>query len=160
MKSIAARRSARLLVTLAQVAVVGCMSGQAASESLASIDPALAKVQREIWDVWFAGDTDRLKEIIPQDLVVMNSGGGGFSGFRDEVDASASFEKAGGRLIDLTFPEMRAQQFGDVVVVYTQYRLAYVMGTDTTRQSGRATEVFVKRDGRWVNPAWHMDSGK
>lgn len=90
----------------------------------------------------------------------MINSGGPFSSFRDEVAASASFKKNSGRLVDLSFPEMRVQQFGDVVVVYTQYRLAFVMGADTTRQSGRATEVFVKRDGKWVNPAWHMDSGK
>lgn len=59
------RRAGRVAIMLAQIAVFGCSSGQAASESLSSIDPALAKVQREVWDVWFAGDTVRLKEIIP-----------------------------------------------------------------------------------------------
>jgi hypothetical protein len=158
MTSTVARASTRLLSALL-AAIAGCASGEAASQTLAGIDPALAKVQREVWDVWFAGDTVRLKEIIPPDLVVINSGGGNFSSFRDEVASSANFSRSGGRLLELTFPEMRVQQFGDVVVVYTQYRLAFVMGSDTTRQSGRATEVFVKRDGKWVNPAWHMDSG-
>jgi hypothetical protein len=26
--------------------------------------------------------------------------------------------------------------------------------------SGRATEIFVFRDGKWVNPGWHTDSEK
>ena len=26
--------------------------------------------------------------------------------------------------------------------------------------SGRATEVFVYRNGAWVNSSWHLDSGK
>jgi len=30
----------------------------------------------------------------------------------------------------------------------------------TSRQSGRATEIYVHRNGAWVNPGWHMDSGK
>jgi hypothetical protein len=26
--------------------------------------------------------------------------------------------------------------------------------------SGRATEIFVRRDGRWTNPGWHTDAEK
>jgi len=26
--------------------------------------------------------------------------------------------------------------------------------------SGRATEIFVRRNGEWVNPGWHTDSFK
>jgi len=33
-----------------------------------------------------------------------------------------------------------------------------VMGSDTMRQGGRATEVFVRQNGMWVNPGWHLDS--
>lgn len=27
-------------------------------------------------------------------------------------------------------------------------------------RTARGTEVFVLRKGQWVNPGWHMDSGK
>lgn len=138
----------------------GCRANAAPSNELERIDPALARVQREIWEVWFAGDTTRLKEIVGDDLVAMAPGTQGFSSVRDEVNSSSGFHAGGGKLIDLKFPTMRVQQFGDVVLVYTSYEYAFVMGKDTTRQAGRATEVFVKRNGKWLNPAWHMDSAK
>ena len=28
------------------------------------------------------------------------------------------------------------------------------------QQSGRVTEVFVRRNGHWVNPGWHTDTEK
>jgi ketosteroid isomerase-like protein len=149
------------LFTLALCAVLGgCRADAASANELAQIDPALARVQREIWEVWFAGDTTRLKEIVGDDLVAMAPGTEGFSSVRDEVKASAGFRAGGGKLVDLRFPQMRVQRFGDVVIVYTNYEYALAMGTDTTRQAGRATEVFVKRGGKWLNPAWHMDSAK
>jgi len=154
-------RRALPLMTMALAAVFGgCRANAAASNELAQIDPALARVQREVWEVWFAGDTTRLKEIVGDDLVAITPGSDGFSSTRNEVQASAGFRAGGGKLVDLRFPKMRVQRFGDVVIVYTDYEYALAMGSDTTRQSGRATEVFVKRDGKWLNPAWHMDAAK
>jgi ketosteroid isomerase-like protein len=153
------KRCTTLTVTLV-LALGACSANAASSDILAQIDPALARVQREVWEVWFAGDTSRLKEITGDDLVAISPGTDGFSSLRDQLDASAGFRAGGGKLIDLRFPKMRVQKFGDVVLVYTDYEYALAMGKDTTRQSGRATEVFVKRDGKWLNPAWHMDSGK
>jgi hypothetical protein len=38
------------------------------------------------------------------------------------------------------------------------------LGTETggrrSVSSGRATEIFVLRSGRWVNPGWHTDAEK
>jgi len=60
----------------------------------------------------------------------------------------------------MEFPRVEVQVFGDVAVVYSQY--LFEVETAGARQvsSGRATEVFVRRAGRWVNPGWHMDSGR
>ncbi|HSA56573.1 MAG TPA: DUF4440 domain-containing protein [Gemmatimonadaceae bacterium] len=142
------------------VALGACRANAASSDTLAQIDPALERLQREVWEVWFAGDTTRLKEITGEDLVAMSPGNEDFSNLREQVDASAGFRAAGGKLIDLRFPRMRMQNFGDVVLVYTDYEYTLAIGTDTTRQAGRATEVFIKRDGTWLNPAWHMDARK
>jgi ketosteroid isomerase-like protein len=76
------------------------------------------------------------------------------------LEDARAFAAGGGRLVRLEFPRVEVQAFGDVVVVYSQY----VFETDTKGKretsSGRATEVFVRRGGRWVNPGWHMDSGR
>ena len=58
----------------------------------------------------------------------------------------------------LEFPETRAQRYGDVVVLYGRY--VAVMESDGVERtaSGRLTEVFVRRDGRWLHPGWHLDT--
>jgi hypothetical protein len=119
------------------------------------------RVQREVWDTWFAGDTSRLRQLTPG-LIAIDGGGPGpvFSDQEAAVEGSARFHAGGGRLLDLSFPEMRGQRFGDVVIVYSTYHLVMLMGADTLRQKGRATEVFVRQNGRWVNPGWHLDSDK
>ena len=60
----------------------------------------------------------------------------------------------------LEFPKTEIQVYGFTAVVYSNY--VYEIEQDGKRSvnSGRVTEVFVSRNGAWVNPSWHMDSGK
>jgi len=45
-----------------------------------------------------------------------------------------------------------------VVVLYSVYEIAIVGGAGkASTMRGRATEVFVRRDGRWLHPGWHLD---
>jgi hypothetical protein len=122
-------------------------------------NPDLMRVQREVWEVFFAGDTARLRALTPG-LIAIDGGSTTFSDQESMVRSSARFHAGGGRLVELTFPVLRVQRFGDVAIVYSKYRLVTVMGGDTSRQGGRATEVFVRQNGAWVNPGWHLDSGQ
>src|SRR4029079_12616374 len=42
---------------------------------------------------------------------------------------------------------------------YSNYAYELETGGQRINQAGRVTEVFVLRNGQWVNPGWHMDSG-
>jgi Domain of unknown function (DUF4440) len=46
---------------------------------------------------------------------------------------------------------------GDTVVLYGRYEA--VIESDGRQQTmkGRLTEMFVRRDGKWVHPGWHLD---
>lgn len=134
-------------------------SGRTAAGTAPLADPDLLRVQREVWEVWFAGDTARLRQLTPG-LIAIDGGEPVFSDQEATVVGSARFHAGGGRLLEVSFPEMRGQRFGDVVIVYSTYRLVMLMGADTLRQKGRATEVFVRQNGSWVNPGWHLDSDK
>jgi hypothetical protein len=50
--------------------------------------------------------------------------------------------------------------YGDVAVLYSLYRVETESDGRREVQQGRATEVFVLRNGQWINPGWHTDSGK
>jgi len=76
------------------------------------------------------------------------------------LEGSAEFAKNGGKLIKLEFPKTQIQMYGMTAVVYSTYSYELEVGGQRSTNSGRVTEVFVLRNGQWVNPGWHMDNGK
>jgi ketosteroid isomerase-like protein len=72
--------------------------------------------------------------------------------------ASEQFAKSGGKLTRLEFPKTEIQCYGRTAITYSTY--SYELEGDGQRKafSGRVTEVFVRRNGQWVNPGWHMDT--
>jgi hypothetical protein len=50
--------------------------------------------------------------------------------------------------------------YGLTAVLYSTYAYELEAGGQHINRAGRVTEVFVLRDGQWINPGWHMDSGK
>jgi hypothetical protein len=45
-------------------------------------------------------------------------------------------------------------------VTYSQYVYETEVGAKRSITSGRVTEIFVLRNGKWTNPGWHTDSEK
>ena len=76
------------------------------------------------------------------------------------LDGSTQFAKSGGKLLKLEFPKTEIQVYGFTAVVYSNYAYELETGGQRMNQTGRVSEVFVLRKGQWVNPGWHMDSGK
>jgi ketosteroid isomerase-like protein len=70
------------------------------------------------------------------------------------------FAQGGGKLTALEFPTTQIQAYGDVAFVYSTYKVGMTAGGQEIVQEGRATEVFVRRGGKWLHPGWHLDSGK
>jgi hypothetical protein len=62
--------------------------------------------------------------------------------------------------VTLNFPHTEVQRFGDVAVTWSTFRLVTEVKGKQSTDTGRATEIFVLRDGRWVNPGWHTSSVK
>jgi NAD(P)-dependent dehydrogenase (short-subunit alcohol dehydrogenase family) len=84
-------------------------------------------------------------------------------GIKDGVQVnsvSARFQASGGKLIRLEFPQTEIQRFGDVAIFYSKY--LYETEEDGKRSvtTGRVTEIFVLRNGKWTNPGWHTDTEK
>ena len=78
----------------------------------------------------------------------------------DVLRSSAAFHAKGRKLIQLEFPRTEVQHFGNVAVVWSTYALEIEMNGKRSQDSGRVTEIFVWRDGHWMNPGWHTDAGK
>ncbi|HYL77997.1 MAG TPA: nuclear transport factor 2 family protein [Bryobacteraceae bacterium] len=120
----------------------------------------LLESREAVWRAFFANDRAALEKLVPEDTITIEPGGGGEFGNQKMVLAGAAqFAKSGARLARLEFPKTEIQLYGYTAIVYSTY--LYEVEKDGKRQttSGRVTEFFVLRNGHWVNPGWHMDSG-
>lgn len=120
----------------------------------------LLDAREAVWRAFFAGDRATLEKLIPEETLAIEAGENKWSTRQMILDGSAQFAKSGGKLLKLEFPKTEIQVYGFTAVVYSNYAYELETGGQHVNQSGRVTEVFVLRKGQWVNPGWHMDSGK
>jgi hypothetical protein len=123
----------------------------------AGIDPEVLVARETAWRVYFAGDVKALGDLLPPEFIGLDMTDGPFTDRAKTLDDARAFQQRGGRLIRLAFPETQAQQFGDVVVLYGRYEAVIQAGGVERTVRGRLTEVFVRRDGKWLHPGWHLD---
>jgi hypothetical protein len=121
------------------------------------IDPEVLTLREAAWRAWFSGDEAALRAALPEEFRGIDSAGAEINNLEKTIASSIAFQKNGGRLVSLAFPETHAQRFGDTVVLYGSYDATFVSGGNEKQMKGRLTEVFVKRDGKWVHPGWHLD---
>ena len=120
----------------------------------------LLTAREAVWRAFFAGDRATLEKLIPEETIAIEAGENNWSNRQTILNGAEQFVKGGGKLIKLEFPKTEIQLYGLTAVVYSNYAYELETGGRRINQSGRVTEIFVLRDGQWVNPGWHMDSGK
>jgi Domain of unknown function (DUF4440) len=150
-------RIVRISVATAGALVLLIVSGLAAMPD----DRAeLLKAREAVWRSWFANDRKTLEVLVPKDTIVISSGEEKWKNQADIFQSAAKFQADGGKLIRLEFPRTEIQRFGDVAITYSQYLYETEMSGKRSVTSGRVTEIFVLRQGKWTNPGWHTDSEK
>jgi hypothetical protein len=151
-------RRFRLLV-IASVVVLGWMSP--AMRASGVIDQGnLKEVREAVWRAWFADDVPTLKKLVPADAIVISAGEKDWKHQAAIFESAAKFHADGGKLVRLAFPHTEEQHYGNVAILYTTYEVETEMKGKRSVSSGRATEIFVMKDGRWVNSGWHTDAEK
>ena len=119
----------------------------------------ILEARREVWLEWFRNGS-RLAQVIPSELIAIDQDDAEWKDRAAVLSGAADFARAGGKLVRLDFPRTEIQLYGDVAILYTLYELEFELDGQTTAVAGRGTEVFVRRDGGWVNSGWHLDSGQ
>ena len=120
----------------------------------------LLDAREAVWRAWFSGDRAMLEKLIPEETIAIESGDNNWSNRQKILDGSTQFARSGGKLIKLEFSKTEIQAYGRTAIVYSNYSYELEVGGQRSARLGRVTEVFVLRNGQWVNPGWHMDSGK
>ena len=120
----------------------------------------LLDAREAVWRAWFAGDRATLEKLIPDETLAIEPNQNNWSNRQSVLEASAQFARNGGKLVKLEFPKTEIQMYGFTAVVYSNYAYELEVGGQHVNRAGRVTEVFVLRNGEWVNPGWHMDAGQ
>jgi uncharacterized protein (TIGR02246 family) len=120
----------------------------------------ILRVRETVWRAWFANDAKTLEELVPADAIVISAGEEKWKNQQEVFKSAAEFQAGGGKLVRLEFPRTEIQRFGDVAIIWSAYSVETETNGKRSLSSGRVTEIFVRRDGRWINPGWHTDSTK
>ena len=119
----------------------------------------LLEAREAVWRAYFAGDRAALEKLLPEELLTLEPGGE-WGNRKAVFEGSARFAAGGGKLVRLEFPKTEMQVYGPTAIVYSSYLYEIEQGGKRSVNTGRVTEVFVNRNGTWVNPSWHMDTGQ
>lgn len=115
-----------------------------------------------VWRAYFTNDQTTLAKLVPADTIVLeNSQEKPFLKQAEILQSAKELAQNGMKLIRLMFPQTEMQVYGNTAIIYTTYlyELENKQGERHT-STGRATEIFVYRNGAWVNPGWHMAADK
>lgn len=125
-----------------------------------------ADTQREIlavretaWRSWFSNDRAAFEKAVPAELVALGWDGGPWNDRAGTLVQMGDFASSGGTLTVLEFSRNVFQRYGDVVILYTRFRVVITDRAGNAQETtGRGTEIFVRRKGHWVHTGWHLDT--
>ena len=148
-------------LALALVAATSPLAAQAAPRVTTTLAAAelveLETVRKAVWVDWFSGDTASLRRALGPELVALSPSTPHWQSLGETIAASADFKVNGGKLVSVAFDSAMTHRFGDVVVMFSHYTVVTENAGKRSTQNGRATEVFVRNNGRWVHTSWHLD---
>lgn len=147
-------RYARYFATTILVAFLAMGHGQAARPT---DDTELLKTRERVWRAWFDNDTKTLEHLVPAESIVFSGGDPAWKHQAEVLSGAAEFQEGGGKLVRLEFLKTEVQHFGDVAIVWSRYRVEMETKGKRSVDAGRISEIFVLRNGEWVNPGWHSD---
>ncbi|MCC6929311.1 MAG: nuclear transport factor 2 family protein [Gemmatimonadaceae bacterium] len=127
----------------------------------AATQQEILRLRERAWRTWFSNDTAGFKAVVPAELLAIGWDGGPWQDRAETIKGMADFAKSGLKLDELHFVKNAWQQYGDVIILYSNFHVA-LRGPKGEKQEtyGRGTEVFVKRNGRWIHTGWHLDNVK
>lgn len=129
------------------------VGGSAPNDALTpQLQRELVAVRAGVWRAFFTADTTALVRLLPAQMTAMPQN-------RAEIITDAqAYARSGGTFGGIDFFDDRFFVQNGVAIIWSRYvlRLSGKNG-ETHNETGCAIELFVKRDGRWINPHWHLD---
>jgi Domain of unknown function (DUF4440) len=153
-------------MTATILALAWSLAASAAEPLRAPATPVSEQVRKELlaardtaWRSFFQQDPTEMERILAPEVIAIQESSERWED-RPRLLALAKGMKAQNvRVLRLEFPHTEIQLFGDVAILYYTYIFATGNEQASGTLGGRGTEVFVRRDGRWVDVGWHLDNG-
>jgi ketosteroid isomerase-like protein len=155
------------LAVLARIQTTAAGDGLAASwnpgastfDSLPAAEKKkLLEAREAVWRAFFTNDQKQLDRLLPEDTITLDGPlENPFVKKAQILEFAKQTAQGGTKLVRLEFPLTEMQVYGDTVIIYTTYLYELENAQGERRASkGRATEIFVRRKGEWLNPGWHL----
>jgi hypothetical protein len=114
---------------------------------------SLLASREAVWRSYFANDQAQLDKLVPPEAMsIGDTNPNAIQTRADILEGSKRLAAQGSKLVRLEFPKTEIQLYGDMAILYTTYSFEAEAPPDRKlTQNGRGIEVFVKRDGNWVN---------
>jgi hypothetical protein len=157
-----------LLVTLVTVGPLVSSNGEesrqekSAWQTSALTDEArkeLLDARETAWRSFFRKDLDVVGRILAPELIAIQQNSDRWDNRTRLIALAKAMNEQGVQLLRLEFPHTEIQQFGDTAILYYTYIFETGLKGKSVVDGGRGTEVFVHRDGKWVDVGWHLDNG-
>jgi Domain of unknown function (DUF4440) len=120
----------------------------------------ILNTREAVWKAWYANDRAALEKLIPEEVIAINARSEAWSDRAAIMAGAQRSAESGRKLVKLEFPKTEMQIYGNTIIIYTTYLCEIEVNGRRTMESGRGTEIFVRRGGELVHVGWHLDSGK
>jgi Domain of unknown function (DUF4440) len=119
----------------------------------------LLDARETAWRSFFQKDLDVVERIVAPELIAIQENSDRWDNRTRLIALAKAMNEQGVQLLRLEFPRTEIQLFGDTAIPYYTYIFETGLKGKSVVDGGRATEIFVRRDGKWVDVGWHLDNG-
>jgi hypothetical protein len=125
-----------------------------------TVETELIAARDTVWRAYFHHDTALLHRFIPPAAAALEGPAPGRWNTRQDImDGSSRFAQSPLRLVDVRFSGTEITVAGHTAIVRSNYAVIVDAGGRVDTMAGRATELFVRHGGTWVNPYWQLEPG-
>jgi hypothetical protein len=129
------------------------------SELTDEVRKELLDARETAWRSFFQKDLDVVDRILAPELIAIQQNSDRWDNRARLIALAKAMNEQGVQLLRLEFPRTEIQLFGNTAILYYTYIFETGLKGKSVVDGGRGTEIFVRRDGKWVDGGWHLDNG-
>jgi hypothetical protein len=119
----------------------------------------LLDARETAWRSFFQKDLNVVERILAPELIAIQQNSDRWDNRTGLIALAKAMNEQGVQLLRLEFPRTAIQLFGDTAILYYTYIFETGLKGKSVVDGGRGTEIFVRRDGKWIDVGWHLDNG-